>query len=264
MLKVDASLNRIRIASPCSVGWENMSGDDRVRFCDECSLHVYNISEMTAREAHALVTETEGRICARFYRRADGTILTKDCPVGLKALRRRISRTAGAALTAVLTLCTVAFGQSRKQEKNQDNKSCTVTGVTVKREAAKDKQTALVGVLTDFTGAFITGARVTLSNQETKAKVTATSNDEGIFSFSNLPVGKYTVMIEAAGFSPSVLKDFEVKQDEVIKLDAALKVAKPEMEVMVGMIVTSEPSTINQDGSRTYSGDMLRKLPINE
>lgn len=258
-MKAVDSLNRIRIASPCGVGWEKMSGDDSVRFCEECSLHVYNISEMTASEAHALITESEGRICARLYRRADGTVLTKDCPVGLKAFRRRVSRTAGAALTAILTLCTVAFGQSRKQE----SETCVVTGVTVKREAAKDKQTTLVGVLTDFTGAFITGAQVTLSNQGTKAKVTATSNDEGIFSFSNLPVGKYTVTIEAAGFSSSVLKDFEVKQDELIKLDAALKVAKPVVEITVGMIVTSEPSTKNQDGSRTYSGDMLRKLPIN-
>jgi hypothetical protein len=237
-----------------------MSGDDRMRFCEECSLHVYNISEMTASEAHALISGTEGRICARLYRRADGTVLTKDCPVGLKAFRRRVSRTAGAALTAVLSLCTIALGQSQKQE----DKTCTITGVTVKREAAKDKQATLTGTVTDTTGAVITGTNVTLVNAETKEKVKTTSNDEGIFIFSNLPVGKYTVTIEAIGFSSSVLKDFEVKQDEVVKLDVALKVAATTMEVTVGMIVTSEPSTINQDGSRTYSGDMLRKLPINE
>ena len=136
MSKPYDSLSRMRIASPCSVGWENMSGDERVRFCKECNLHVYNISEMKSSEVQALIADTEGRICARLYRRTDGTVLTKDCPVGLRAIRRRASRIAGAALTALLSLCTVAVGQSKKEQ----DKSCTVVGVQIKREAAKDKQ----------------------------------------------------------------------------------------------------------------------------
>ena len=75
-------LDRIAVASPCSVAWDEMEGDDRVRFCDRCSLNVYNISAMTKAEAESVITNTEGRVCARFYRRADGTILTQDCPVG--------------------------------------------------------------------------------------------------------------------------------------------------------------------------------------
>jgi hypothetical protein len=63
-------LERMRLASPCNVGWENMAGDDRTRFCDQCSLHVYNISRMTRDEVASLVKNTEGRICARLYRRA--------------------------------------------------------------------------------------------------------------------------------------------------------------------------------------------------
>jgi hypothetical protein len=38
----------------------------------------------------------------RFYRRADGTILTRNCPVGLSAVRRRVARVAGSALSAVV------------------------------------------------------------------------------------------------------------------------------------------------------------------
>jgi hypothetical protein len=79
-----------------------MVGDERVRFCDQCSLHVYNLSDMTRREAESLVTNTEGRLCIRFYRRTDGTILTRNCPVGLSALKRQVSRIAGATLSAVL------------------------------------------------------------------------------------------------------------------------------------------------------------------
>lgn len=59
-----------------------MEGDDRVRFCPECELNVYNLSAMTEEQALALVQEREGRLCVRFYQREDGTVLTSDCPVG--------------------------------------------------------------------------------------------------------------------------------------------------------------------------------------
>src|SRR5919107_5522361 len=95
-------LEHVNVAAPCPADWEKMVGDERVRYCDRCSLHVYNLSGMTRREAEALVTNSEGRLCVRYYRRADGTILTRNCPVGLRAIRRKVSRVAGAALSAVL------------------------------------------------------------------------------------------------------------------------------------------------------------------
>jgi len=96
-------LDNIRVASPCPASWEKMTGDDRVRFCQECKLNVYNLSEMTRLEGERLIANREGRLCVRFYRRADGTILTRDCPKGLRARVRRLSRIAGAALSAILS-----------------------------------------------------------------------------------------------------------------------------------------------------------------
>jgi hypothetical protein len=84
-------LEHIRIASPCHAAWDAMEGDDRVRFCGSCQKNVYNLSSMSRAEAEALVTDTEGRICVRFYRRADGTVLTNDCPVGQRKRRRRLA-----------------------------------------------------------------------------------------------------------------------------------------------------------------------------
>src|ERR687894_3288947 len=79
-----------------------MTGDERVRFCGECGLNVYNLSAMTRREAEALVTSAEGRLCVRYYRREDGTILTRNCPTGLRALRRRVAGVARATASAAL------------------------------------------------------------------------------------------------------------------------------------------------------------------
>jgi hypothetical protein len=80
-----------------------MHGSEKVRFCTECNLNVYNLSGMTKIEAERLIAQREGRLCVRFYRRADGTILTDNCPVGLRALKRRLSRVANAVISMLLS-----------------------------------------------------------------------------------------------------------------------------------------------------------------
>jgi hypothetical protein len=102
MALFSSPLDNVRVAAPCSSDWNQMVGDERVRFCKQCSLNVYNLSSMSRREAEGLIARTEGRLCVRYYRRRDGTVLTKNCPVGLSAIKRRISRTASAMLSAVL------------------------------------------------------------------------------------------------------------------------------------------------------------------
>lgn len=97
-------LDQIRIAAPCSASWDEMEGSDRVRFCQECQLHVYNLSAMTTAEARALVAKTEGRLCARMYRRADGSVITQDCPRGLAAARRQTARAFAACLAVAMFL----------------------------------------------------------------------------------------------------------------------------------------------------------------
>ncbi len=68
-----------------------MSGDERARHCAKCQLKVFNVSALTETEVHELVAKANGgRVCVRFYQRRDGTVLTKDCPVGRQTLRRRL------------------------------------------------------------------------------------------------------------------------------------------------------------------------------
>jgi hypothetical protein len=97
-------LDQIQVASPCQVPWHTMTGDDRVRFCGKCHLHVYDLSAMQRAEAEALVTRTEGNLCVRFYRRADGTVLTRDCRTVLAAARRKLALMLGLAATLLLAL----------------------------------------------------------------------------------------------------------------------------------------------------------------
>jgi hypothetical protein len=94
-------LDNLQIATPCQASWNAMRGDDRARFCDLCSKNVYNLSGLTATEAATVISESGGSVCVRLYRRSDGTVLTADCPVGLRrALWRRLRRLATAAVVA--------------------------------------------------------------------------------------------------------------------------------------------------------------------
>jgi hypothetical protein len=106
MPKFDSPLNDIHIASPCSADWNEMYGDDRKRFCGDCKLNVYNLSGMTRDEAETLITNAEGRLCVRFYRRADGSVITQDCPVGWAKVKQRTKVFAMAFASLIVALFT--------------------------------------------------------------------------------------------------------------------------------------------------------------
>lgn len=106
-------LNALVIASPCPASWAGMTGDDRIRHCEMCDRQVYNIAAMSTEDAAELIRGAEGRVCARLYRRKDGTVLTADCPVGVrKARSRRFRRLAvGGALALVISQVGLALSQ---------------------------------------------------------------------------------------------------------------------------------------------------------
>jgi hypothetical protein len=106
MSKYTNPLDNVRIASPCSANWDEMYGDQRKRYCSECKLNVYNFSAMTRREAENFLINSEGRVCLQIFRRNDGTVITKDCPVGWRALKKRVSR----PVTALFSLIMGVFG----------------------------------------------------------------------------------------------------------------------------------------------------------
>jgi len=105
MKKFTNPLDKVSIASPCPAKWEDMYGDNRRRNCSDCNLNVYNLSEMTKSDAENFIINSEGRVCVQIHRRSDGTILTKNCLVGFRKLKKRISY----AVTAVFALLSAFF-----------------------------------------------------------------------------------------------------------------------------------------------------------
>jgi hypothetical protein len=127
MTRQAVSLEVIDIARPCPADWEQMRGDDQVRFCKHCSLNVYNLSAMTREAAEQLVAEREGRLCIRMYRRLDGTVVTADCEGAIKLAAKRIGRFAKAMTAVVLTAALAPLGFSRWLNAAPTDKSSSST-----------------------------------------------------------------------------------------------------------------------------------------
>ena len=98
-------LSKVYIAAPCPVSWESMEGDDVTRHCKQCHLNVYNFAEMSEKEAADVIRNAEGRLCVRLFRRMDGTLITRNCPKGVKLLKAALRFVASFVLG-----CLVWFG----------------------------------------------------------------------------------------------------------------------------------------------------------
>jgi hypothetical protein len=97
------SLDQVAIASPCSADWNAMPGDDVRRYCDQCDLHVTNLSAMPRDEARSLVqhsVDAGQRLCVQFRRDRRGRMVTRPP----RWPRQRWARTALAIATLGLTV----------------------------------------------------------------------------------------------------------------------------------------------------------------
>ena len=94
----------LRISSPCPKTWEELAGDDRIRYCGQCKLNVYNFAIMSRREIEDVVRKTEGRLCGQLYLRGDRTVTAKNCPsTRTRTILKRAAATAAVLLLAGFT-----------------------------------------------------------------------------------------------------------------------------------------------------------------
>jgi len=220
-------LENLKIASPCHSDWDKMQGDDRVRFCGDCQKTVYNVSAMTRRQAETFLRQNTAGICTKIYRRADGTILTEDCPVGLAAIRRRMARVAGAAFSTLLSL-----GTAVAQLPGGAEPQTSLVQIGGESQASG----SIGGVLSDPASAIIPRASVTLINQSSGLEFHSTTNDAGLFQFTSLARGVYTVQIEASGFRTFRRRDLILGIQKQARVDVTLEVG---ILTMGGSIVYS-------------------------
>jgi hypothetical protein len=224
MTQKEKSLDRLYVSSPCTADWETMPGDERVRFCSQCHLNVYNISALTRKQAEKLIAETEGRLCAKLYRRADGTIITRDCPIGIRAIRRRVSHVANAALGVILGI----FANQTSVWAEDGHKNCKHYTARIVRLQTTQTTALILGTvsavgITELREG-IPNAKVTIINEETKREYTSQTDAEGKYRFSSLQAGLYSIVVESPGFTIFRKKDLKINEGEALQFDVTMQV----------------------------------------
>ncbi|MFZ0821082.1 MAG: carboxypeptidase regulatory-like domain-containing protein [Candidatus Acidiferrales bacterium] len=126
--------------------------------------------------------------------------------------------------------------------------------------AQGETTSAIVGQVTDATRSAVSGATVTITNQETGLKRVARTDEAGQFKFLQLKPGTYSVRVEAAGFAAqqnnNVLSGLGQKQT----VNFTLKVAQSNQTVEV----TAAPPLINPANANTstnLNAPALQNLP---
>ncbi len=127
--------------------------------------------------------------------------------------------------------------------------------------AAQQTTGSIVGTVTDQQGAVINTAEVKAVNVDTGFTRTAPVNGYGQFRIDYLPVGKYTVQAEAAGFERYMQKNLALNVDQTMSLDIKLMVGAQTVTVTV----TEAPPQVNTTDAvlgRTLEPDEIIGLPL--
>jgi hypothetical protein len=181
-------------------------------------------------------------VCVRFYRRADGTVLTRDCPVGLRQLIRKVSCFAGAALSALMS---VNFSAAQ-----------TKPGCNAQTAESNQRTPGLSVSVTDPMSAAVSGAQVTVLEERTKKRFDITTNSAGMAMLSGLSSGSYRVEIKSPGLK-TFSKTVSIAKEKIKQINARLALGSE--EVMVGELVAVHPVASKESTvTHTFEGDLLR------
>ncbi len=119
----------------------------------------------------------------------------------------------------------------------------------------------LNGTVTDASGAVIPGATVTLTNPETQATKTTTSNASGFYSFTELAPANYTVKVTAKGFQEEDYNSVAVTGEGPRGLDVKMTVGAAAQTVTVNGNQTPILNTTNASLASTISSEDVTRLP---
>jgi hypothetical protein len=233
-------LDRIGVKTPCNESWEEMTGNNDVRFCSHCSKNVYDLSSMTRIRAEKLVRDSNGHLCVRYVKDPRDKIVT--APPKLTLITRRAT-IAASALATSLALATLAYSQSDPAPIPVNGKA--VINVASQKSPDTSGSFSISGVVQDINGAIVPGARIVLTLANTDTIRYTNTNDEGHFGFKNIESGNYDLEITSPGFKKFVLQNLRVSEsinlESELILDSSSEIVG-ELTIVEGPPVeTSEP-----------------------
>jgi hypothetical protein len=127
---------------------------------------------------------------------------------------------------------------------------------------AQVDQGAITGVIRDFGGAILPGAQVVLTNTENGLVLQRRANEAGIYIFSPIKIGDYSVSASAPGFQTTVQEHLHVDIQSRLDVDMKLKPGA----VSDTVTVSTEPPLLQTQTSsvgQVISAEEINNTPLN-
>ncbi|HMS08988.1 MAG TPA: ankyrin repeat domain-containing protein [Pyrinomonadaceae bacterium] len=249
-------LRKLRVAEPCSENWNEMFGNDRVRFCSHCAKSVNDISAMSPKDALRLVRRSRGNICVRYVENP----LTKEPVIGgrLYQIARRAPALAAGVVGATLSLSAMSYaqGQPRTSRTNSPQSTEPAIAVNIDKEMPSGSGTAVIwGTVTDPSGAVIPGATVILLDADGNEVRSLRSGYDGTYRFEGVPAGKYSIRSNAEGFTTALIMNVELEEGSERMQPLQLEIG--EWVVMGVVAMTTTTVTIESELARAVDDEDL-------
>jgi hypothetical protein len=134
--------------------------------------------------------------------------------------------------------------------------------VLVLGAAAQVQNGQFTGTVADPSGAALANAKVTVTNMGTNLSVTSTTNETGLYTIKELPVGTYRITAEAKGFKTSVNANVALNAGTISRVDFRMELGQAREVVEV----TGEAAAVNTEDSKlasTVTSTQIANLPLN-
>jgi Carboxypeptidase regulatory-like domain len=121
---------------------------------------------------------------------------------------------------------------------------------------------SITGVVTDPSGALVTGATVTTENTATGVKTTTESNGTGAYTIRFLPIGTYTLSVDAKGFTQARVDGIVLEINQTAKVNVGLKIGTTATTVVtetVHPILDTTDATLGN----TLTANEIQNIPLN-
>jgi hypothetical protein len=134
-------------------------------------------------------------------------------------------------------------------------------GLQAAPAAAQETGGSISGAIKDAQAAFLPGVTVTLRNIDTNAVQTAVTNQQGVYVVTFVPIGRYTLTAELAGFSTAKQESIEVRVADRLRIDLTLQVGVlAETVTVTGQSMLLETSTASR--GQVISKEQVADLPL--
>ncbi len=136
-----------------------------------------------------------------------------------------------------------------------------VLGLTALPAIAQTGAGTVSGSVRDSAEAFVSGAKVTITNTETGISKQVVTSQEGLYSFPTLPIGPYRLAVEKEGFQ-TWAGTLTLYVGQNVTVDATLRVGSVKDVVEVKDVATPIETTSGVIGDVRESSQ-IRDLPLN-